>query len=235
MSNIAVIPIRSGSKRLPKKNYLPFNYRNLVEIALEKCVSAGVFDKIIITSDDNYFSKYADGNSIFFLKRDLHLANDDASTDIVIDYLFEALPDCENLLWVNSVSPLQTVDDIIKCSDKLNETGVDGIMAVNTMYQHCILDGKPLNFDPQNAFEKTQDLEPVKRFVYSCMGWKRDAYVNSRKNGFKGLFPGNFNFVEVSYQAGMLIKFEEDFKIFEALERALGLHPKIDLPNDNFV
>ena len=36
MSKIAVIPARSGSKRLPKKNYKPFNSRTLVEIAENK-------------------------------------------------------------------------------------------------------------------------------------------------------------------------------------------------------
>ena len=33
MNKIAVIPVRAGSKRLPKKNYKSFNSRTLVEIA----------------------------------------------------------------------------------------------------------------------------------------------------------------------------------------------------------
>ena len=32
MSKIAVIPVRSGSKRMPKKNYKAFNSRNLAEL-----------------------------------------------------------------------------------------------------------------------------------------------------------------------------------------------------------
>ena len=38
MNKIAVIPVRSGSKRLPKKNYIPFNSRTIVEIARDKCL-----------------------------------------------------------------------------------------------------------------------------------------------------------------------------------------------------
>ena len=106
-------------------------------------------------------------------------------------------------------------------------------MAVNTLYQHCCISNQPLNFDPKNAFEKTQDLEPIQRYIYSCMGWRRDTYVRSRMEGFKGLFPGNMSLVEVSTLAGMLIKYEEDFIVCSKIEEAMGLFqfPNIDQPN----
>ena len=55
MDKIAVITVRSGSKCLAKKNYLPFNSRNLAEIARDKFLGSGIFNKIIISSDDPYF------------------------------------------------------------------------------------------------------------------------------------------------------------------------------------
>ena len=57
MNKIAVIPVRSGSKRLPKKNYKSFNSRTLAEIARDKCLNSGIFDKVIITSDDPVFEE----------------------------------------------------------------------------------------------------------------------------------------------------------------------------------
>ena len=94
-------------------------------------------------------------------------------------------------------------------------------MAVNTLYQHCCIANKPINFDPNIHFEKTQDLEPIKRYIYSCMGWKRETYVENRKKGFKGLFPGYMAHVEVSALAGMLIKYEEDFILCSKIEKAM--------------
>ena len=88
-------------------------------------------------------------------------------------------------------------------------------MAINTLYQHCCISHKPINFNPQNSFEMTQNLEPIQRYLYSCMGWKRDVYVKNRKKGFKGLFPGNLSLAEVSSLAGMLRKYEEDFVLFQ--------------------
>ena len=233
MNKIAVIPVRSGSKRLPKKNYKSFNSRTLVEIARDKCLASGIFNKIVISSDDPFFEELVNCNEVEFIQRTENLAGDNATTDMVVDFFFKEFPSCESILWVNSVSPLQSIEDIKNCGLRLNNPEVDCIMAVNTLYQHCCIANKPLNFDPNNAFEKTQDLEPIKRYIYSCMGWKRKTYVKCRSEGFKGLFPGNMGLVEVSVLAGMLIKYEEDFILCSKIEEAMGLSQitNINIPN----
>ena len=223
MDKIAVIPVRAGSKRLPKKNYKSFNSRTMAEIARDKCLAAGIFDKVIISSDDPFFEDLVNCNEVEFIKRTEQLAGDNATTDMVIDFFFDELPSCETILWVNSVSPLQSIQDIKNCGIRLYDPNVDCVMAVNTLYQHCCIGQKPLNFDPNNAFEKTQDLEPIQRYIYSCMGWRRKTYVKSRMEGFKGLFPGNISLVEVSTLAGILIKYEEDFILCSKIEEAIGL------------
>ena len=231
MNKIAVIPVRSGSKRLPKKNYKSFNSRTLAEIARDKCLDSGIFDKVIITSDDPVFEELVNCNEVDFLQRTDDLAGDNATTDMVVDFFFEEFPSCKSILWVNSVSPLQSVEDIKNCGLRLNNPDVDCVMAVNTLYQHCCIGNKPLNFDPNNAFEKTQDLQPIQRYIYSCMGWKRGTYVKYRSEGFKGLFPGKMGLVEASVLAGMLIKYEEDFLLCSKIEEAIGVIPKRKTPS----
>ena len=221
MSKIAVIPARYGSKRLPKKNYRMFNSRSLVEIARDKCLDSGIFDKVVISSDDPKFSELINCDKVDFLLRNEKLASDNATTDVVVDFFFDKFSSCEYVLWVNSVSPLQSIKDIINCGLRLSEPNVDCVMAINTLYQHCCIANTPLNFNPSDSFEKTQDLEPIQRYVYSCMGWKRKSYVNYRGSGFKGLFPGNMSLVEVSPLAGMLIKYEEDFILCSKIDRAI--------------
>ena len=79
----------------------------------------------------------------------------------------------------------------------------------------------------------TQDLTPIQRYIYSCMGWKKNTYIQKRKHGFKGLFPGKMSLVEVSKLAGMLIKYEEDFILCSKIEEAMDLFqiPNMDIPN----
>jgi pseudaminic acid cytidylyltransferase len=88
MSKIAVIPVRSGSKRLPKKNYKSFNSRTLAEIARDKCLAVGIFDKVIISSDDPFFAELVNCKQVEFMQRTEQLAGDDATTDMVIDFFF---------------------------------------------------------------------------------------------------------------------------------------------------
>ena len=104
MNKIAVIPVRSGSKRMPKKNYKTFNSRNLAEIARDKCLASGIFDEVVISSDDPFFEELINCNKVKFLKRSEDLAGDEATTDLVIDFFFKEFSDCESILWVNSVS-----------------------------------------------------------------------------------------------------------------------------------
>ena len=55
MLNIAVVPARKGSKRFPGKNRLKLNGKSLVEIAIGCAIDAKIFDKIILTTDDEFF------------------------------------------------------------------------------------------------------------------------------------------------------------------------------------
>ena len=110
-------------------------------------MAAGIFDKVIISSDDPFFEDLVNCDEVEFIKRTEQLAGDNATTDMVIDFFFEKLPTCESILWVNSVSPLQSIQDIKKCGIRLYDPNVDCVMAVNTMYQHCCFGNKPLNFD----------------------------------------------------------------------------------------
>ena len=163
MSKIAVIPARYGSKRLPRKNYRMFNSRSLVEIARDKCLDSGIFDKVVISSDDPKFSELVNCNKVDFLLRNKRLASDNATTDVVVDFFFDKFSSCEYVLWVNSVSPLQSIKDIKNCGLRLSDPNVDCVMAINTLYQHCCIKNKPINFNPSNSFEKTPDLEPIQR------------------------------------------------------------------------
>ena len=216
---IAIIMARSGSERFPKKNYHPFvNGMNLVEIAKDKCLKSGQFDKIVITSDDIYFKQYCDENVTEFHHRSDELTSSSATTDQVMDCLFDEY-ECSSMMVVNSPSPLQTVQDIIKCAETLTQS--DCILAVNTIRQHCDFNDRPLNYNPLGPLEPQQMLKPIRRHVHSCMGWNREAYVASRKAGFKGLFPGKLELVEVSPQAGMLIKYEEDFELYKKIAKVL--------------
>ena len=57
--NIAVIPARGGSKRIPRKNIKKFAGKPMLQYAIEAAQVADVFDEIVVSTDDNEIAEIA--------------------------------------------------------------------------------------------------------------------------------------------------------------------------------
>lgn len=75
--NLAIIPARGGSKRLPRKNILPLNGKPLILHTLEAVVFSKQFSKIILSSDDEEILKIGSSvKGVDLESRDATLAGD---------------------------------------------------------------------------------------------------------------------------------------------------------------
>ena len=110
--NICMIPARKGSERLRKKNYLKIGNFTVLEIAILKAIKSGVFDKIIVNTDDPSLEKTTSRLDIDIYIRDPHLASSDATSDQVVLDFFQNHDQADTVTWVNTASPLQTIGDI---------------------------------------------------------------------------------------------------------------------------
>ena len=50
--NICIIPARGGSKRIPRKNIKLFCGKPMIEWAIAAAQSAGIFERIFVSTDD---------------------------------------------------------------------------------------------------------------------------------------------------------------------------------------
>jgi len=77
MNNLAIIPARKGSKRLPRKNVLPIDGKPLICYTIEAVVASAQFDTIIVSSDDEEVLETASSYSQVTTEfRDVSLAGD---------------------------------------------------------------------------------------------------------------------------------------------------------------
>ena len=51
LNNIAIIPARGGSKRIPKKNIIDFGGKPMIAWTIEAAVLSEKFDRIIVSTD----------------------------------------------------------------------------------------------------------------------------------------------------------------------------------------
>lgn len=90
--DVAVIPARGGSKRIPRKNIKKFAGQPMITYAIEIAQNARCFDKIIVSSDSEEIieiSKKAGAEVLF--KRPASLSDDHTPTVPVIRHAIEKL------------------------------------------------------------------------------------------------------------------------------------------------
>ena len=71
------------------------------------------------------------------------------------------------VVWVNSIAPLQTGEEISTIVKYFIGEGLDSLITVKNKQVHCMYNNKPVNYESSTLFSLTQDLTPVQTFVYS--------------------------------------------------------------------
>lgn len=170
---VAIIPARGGSKRIPRKNVKPFAGKPMIAYAIEAARQSGLFDKVIVSTDDPEISAAAlsAGAEIPF-QRPVELADDHTPTVPVIQHAVLACKDLGwNVEWVCCVYPgvpfLQPSDLVDGFALLLRHEGEGYVFPVTgfpSPIQRALkrdADGRIAPFNPEHVATRTQDLEPA--------------------------------------------------------------------------
>ena len=100
--NIAIIPARGGSKRIPGKNIKLFHGNPIIAYSIVAAQQSGCFDKIIVSTDDSEVAAIARhyGAEVPFV-RPANIADDHATT---MDVMQHAITWCEQQGWLSSAN-----------------------------------------------------------------------------------------------------------------------------------
>ena len=93
MKKIAIIPARSSSKGLPNKNILMLGNKPLIAYTIEAALKSKEFERIIVSTDSLEYKYIAEkfGAEVFMRSEDL--ANDKASSFVVIEDVLKRIND----------------------------------------------------------------------------------------------------------------------------------------------
>lgn len=170
--NIAVIPARGGSKRIPRKNIKSFADKPMIAHAIAIAQKCGLFEHIIVSTDDEEISRIAIdyGAEVPFI-RPAELADDHTPTVPVIS---NAISECQALDWqidnvccIYPAVPFLQSDDLVKALDileKIKSSYVFPIAKFPSAIQRAfrqLSTGEVEPFYSQYVTTRTQDLEPA--------------------------------------------------------------------------
>jgi N-acylneuraminate cytidylyltransferase len=84
---VAILPARGGSKRIPGKNLRPFAGRPIIGYSIECALHSGVFDRVIVSTDDDAIAETALrlGAEVPF-RRPADFSDDHTGTAAVIEH-----------------------------------------------------------------------------------------------------------------------------------------------------
>jgi CMP-N-acetylneuraminic acid synthetase len=87
--HLCIIPARGGSKRIPRKNILPLNGIPLISYSIRAAKQAGIFDQIIVSSDDQEILNVAKQEGVETDIRPEHMSGDTITKVAVVKEFLE--------------------------------------------------------------------------------------------------------------------------------------------------
>lgn len=132
--NIAIIPARGGSKRIPRKNIKLFLGKPIIAYSIETAISSGSFDRVIVSTDDQEIADVAKtyGAEVPYIRSDKSSTDHASLHDVVVEVL-NCMPDKKFLRDIGLIiptSPLMSIHTVKEVMGSLNSEEYDSALTV---------------------------------------------------------------------------------------------------------
>jgi len=190
--NVAVIPARGGSKRIPRKNIKQFCGKPMIVWPINVAKQSKLFEHIIVSTDDEEIAEVAKscGAEVPFM-RPKQLADDYAGTTEVvshaISWMYEQGWELETVCCIYATSVFLDKDDLKKGFEAISTDKWQYSFSV-TDYNYSIFrsfkehpNGGVEMFFPENYEKRSQDL-PIGLHDAAQFYWgKPEAWLNNMR------------------------------------------------------
>lgn len=220
MANLAIIPARGGSKRIPRKNIKLFLGKPIIAYSIEAALKSELFEEVMVSTDDEEIAKIASdyGAKVPFLR------NNDTANDFAVlaDVVQEVVSSYkkqnkifDNICCILPTAPFVKSNKIIEAYKKLTDNKFDSVFPV-LEYSFPIQRSLKINDDKvsmvwsENLNARSQDLEPRYHDSGQFYWLKYTAFSVGKK-----LFTDNSGAIVISELHAQDIDTETDWKLAE--------------------
>ena len=221
--NIAVIPARAGSKRIPHKNIKRLGGVPVIAYAIKAAQDSGLFGQIYVSTDSQEIANIATyyGASVPYL-REANLSDDYATTiSVISDFVSKLKSELQNIEYVcciYPVTPMLRSDRIIEAYKILKSENFDYVFPVKnhetSLLRSFEVDSTNRPVMITNKFESTrsQDLPNLFHDAGQFYWGRKTAWENQ-----KPIFSGNSSVIEIGKWEAIDVDTIEDWDIVEGL------------------
>lgn len=123
---LGITPARGGSKSIPRKNIKEIAGKPLIAWTIEAANKSKLFDKYVVSTEDQEIAKVAREYGAEVLHRPHELATDEASTLNVLQHAVEKIP-CDIVVTIQATSPIRRLGLIDECIEEFLHNGYDSL------------------------------------------------------------------------------------------------------------
>lgn len=216
---LAIITARGGSKRIPRKNIKEFCGKPILWYSIEAAKTAGVFDEIMVSTDDEEIAQIArECGAVVPFYRSESTANDFASTDDVIMEVLKTYRErgeyFDEFCCIYPTAPFLTGERLKSAMELLQEA--DSVMPV-VPFSYPPQRGLIVNKNgyverqfPEYATARSQDLQKIYHDCGQFYACRCDAFMAAGTTDVERLLPLVMSELEVQD-----IDTEEDWALAE--------------------
>lgn len=226
-SAVAIIPARSGSKRVAKKNLRLVGGKALLQIAVEQAVKSSVFDKVIVSTDSPEILELgvAAGACPFELRPE-ELSGDSTSSLAVVTYVVGFLGEEERPDFVYTLpptTPFRTSQNLIEAHTLLqSHPQASGVLSCVEVPHRYSLEKQMIEVEGILRPNSSDDFPSEFEAVEITPRLARNSAIYGTKSEF--LSSGLAGHRPVPYKMSMLssidIDTEEDLALADALAKS---------------
>jgi len=223
MSSIAVIPARSGSKRIPRKNVKTIAGLPAIAYPIRLAIDSGIFERVIVTTDDKSIADISIslGAEVPFIRSSI-LSNDFAGTvDVVSDvasFLIKNKEKVDYICCIYPVTPLLRVHRLQEAFELVVNGNWDFVLPaiefttpIERGFKKTIFGSIEL-VNPEYMSTRTQDISKTFHDAGQFYFGKTEAWIHK-----KPILGGNSTFLELSKYEVLDVDDIEDWAFLEQI------------------
>jgi len=190
---IAIIPARGGSKRIPKKNIKKFCGKPLITYSIEIALNSNLFEKVVVSTDDEAIERVAKKYGSEVLKRPKELADDFTGTGEVTKHALSIYTGYEFACTIYATAPFlqekylkEGLEELIKNKDAVMSFGVTTFDYPIWRSFKITKNNRCEMFWRENFPKRSQDLEEAYhdagQFYWERVGAKKNDIAFGRES-----------------------------------------------------
>jgi len=162
--NIGFVPLRGGSKSIPRKNIKPLNGKPLCWWVISALNESPLIDKIVVATDDDEIEetvKMFGFEKLSVFRRGRETSTDTASTEsVMLEYIQSSSHKGDDVfLLAQATSPFTTPEHVNEALEMFIDGKYDSLLSVTNVKRFIwSSDGEPLNYDFRNR-PRRQDFK----------------------------------------------------------------------------